>query len=134
MPTFREIVTAKNFVFLLKFLGVAGAFGSGSLALFLLMWFRPHELNEVRMFIAYVYIIFFSVISPAAEVGMMQHRHLMRFTRFLLSNIGRAFLYVFIGGLLLGTHIAGWIVGVYMISLGVLNIFAYCVTGEDSTV
>ncbi|RNF13274.1 putative golgi apparatus membrane protein [Trypanosoma conorhini] len=133
MPTFREIVTAKNFSYLLQLLGVAGAFGSGSFALFLLMWFPPREITEVRMYIAYVYVILIAVVLPAAEVGTMRHRHLAHFTRFLLSHVGRAFVYVFTGGLLLGNRLGGWVVGVYMISLGVLNVFAACVTGNHGT-
>ncbi|ESL10636.1 hypothetical protein TRSC58_01627 [Trypanosoma rangeli SC58] len=133
MPSVREIVTAKHFSRALQLLGVAGAFGSGSFALFLLMWSPPRELGEVRMHIAFVYVVFFAVVLPAAELGMMQHQHLARFTRFLLSHVGRALVYIFIGGLLLGNHVGGWVVGVYMISLGVLNVLAACVTTNHRT-
>ncbi|KAH9584064.1 Golgi apparatus membrane protein TVP15 [Trypanosoma melophagium] len=108
----------------LQILGVLGAFSSGSFALYLLMWYKPHDINTVRMYIAYVYITLFAVLIPAAELNFMQHRHLVRFSRFMLSHVGRAFMYIFMGGLLLGQQVGGWVVGVYMIALGVLNLFA----------
>ncbi|ORC86833.1 uncharacterized protein TM35_000251290 [Trypanosoma theileri] len=118
----------------LQILGVLGAFGSGSFALFLLMWFQPHDINSVRMYIAYVYITLFAVLIPAAELNLMQHRHLVRFSRFMLSHVGRAFMYVFMGGLLLGQQVGGWVVGVYMIALGVLNLFAAPFTKNSAEV
>ncbi|KEG08601.1 hypothetical protein DQ04_06831030 [Trypanosoma grayi] len=132
MVSVRRFFTAGAFGRVMQVLGVLGAFGSGSYALYLLMWFRPDGIDTLRTFVAYAYLTLFAVVIPSAELGMMQHRHLVRFARFLLSHVGRAFLYIFMGGLLLGQDVAGWILGAYMIALGVLNVVAACTTPHHS--
>ncbi|KAG5485617.1 hypothetical protein LSCM4_06573 [Leishmania orientalis] len=123
-PSFSDVLHSRPFPLTLTILNILGAFACGSYALFL---FITHKYRDIRTFAALLYLLGFSIVIPSAELGFMKHPMLASFARFLVSPIGRAFLYVFMGGVILGNGIGGWIVGIYLLSIGVLNISAACI-------
>ncbi|CAJ1006212.1 putative COPI associated protein [Leishmania naiffi] len=123
-PNFDDLLHSRPFPLVLKILNIIGAFACGSYSLFL---FITHRFNDVRTFAALLYLLGFSIVIPSAESGLMNHPMLASFARFLVSPIGRAFLYVFMGGVILGNGIGGWVIGVYLFAIGVLNICAACI-------
>lgn len=129
-PSCRELVTSRPFPLALRILALLGAFATGTYSLWCLITHRFGGINGIRMVVALLYLLLFSVIIPAAELGLMQHPHLSKFARFVLSPVGRAFLYIFMGGVLLGNGAGGWVVGVFMLALGVVNVVASCVLKE----
>lgn len=124
VKSFRDVVHSRPFPLVLMILNVLGAFGCGTYSLYL---FITHRYSSVGTFVALMYLLGFSIIIPSAELGLMAHPYLMRFSRFLVSPVGRAFLYIFMGGVILGNGVGGWVVGIYLLALGVLNIGAMCV-------
>lgn len=126
VPTFREVTEYRIFPIALMILNILGAFGCGTYSIFLLITWKMSGLSSIRTAVALIYLIIFSVIVPSAEIGMMEHPSLAKFTRFLLSPVGRAFLYIFMGGVLLGAGVGGWIVGIYLMAVGVLNLAVSC--------
>ncbi|KAG5488367.1 uncharacterized protein JKF63_07962 [Porcisia hertigi] len=121
---FSALLHSRPFPLILKVLNILGAFGCGTYALFLLI---QRLYGDVRTFTALIYLLFFSIVIPSAECGLMSHPLLSSSSRFLLSPIGRTFLYVFMGGVILGAGIGGWIIGIYLLAIGVLNIGALCI-------
>lgn len=122
-PNFNELIHSRPFPLILKILNILGAFGCGSYALFL---FIRHDYDTIRTFVALIYLLAFAIVIPAAEAGLMNHPLLSSFARFLVSPIGRAFLYIFMGGVILGNGIGGWVIGIYLFAIGVLNVVAAC--------
>ncbi|KPA75915.1 hypothetical protein ABB37_08084 [Leptomonas pyrrhocoris] len=126
-PNCDDLVHSRPFPLILKVLNIIGAFGCGTYALFL---FIQHRWDSIRFFVALIYLLAFSIVIPAAEAGLMKHPLLSFFARFLVSPIGRAFLYIFMGGVILGNGIGGWVIGIYLLAIGVLNVVAACFLRE----
>ncbi|KPI88105.1 hypothetical protein ABL78_2792 [Leptomonas seymouri] len=122
-PNFNELVHSRPFPLVLKVLNVIGAFGCGTYALYL---FIQHRWDSIRFFVALIYLLAFSIVIPAAEAGLMKHPLLSSFARFIVSPIGRAFLYIFMGGVILGNGVGGWIIGIYLLAVGIVNIVSAC--------
>ena len=122
-PNFNDLIHSRPFPLILKILNILGAFGCGTYALYL---FIQHQWEGIRTFICLIYLLAFSIIIPAAEAGLMKHPLLSSFARFSVSPIGRAFLYIFMGGVILGQGIGGWVIGIYLFAIGVLNVIAAC--------
>ncbi|CAG9570002.1 conserved hypothetical protein [Leishmania major strain Friedlin] len=122
-PNFDELLHSPPIPFTLKILGILGAFGCGTYVLFL---FMIHHYHSIRSFAALLYLLTFSIIIPSAESGLLNSTMLAVFARFLISPMGRAFLYVFMGGVILGIGIGGWVVGVYLFVVAILNVIAGC--------
>lgn len=122
-PNCNELIHSRPFPLILKILNILGAFACGSYALYL---FIQHKWDNIRTFVALIYLLGFSIVIPAAEAGLMKHPLLSSFARFIVSPIGRAFLYIFMGGVILGNGIGGWVVGIYLFAIGVLNVIAAC--------
>ncbi|KAK7196324.1 COPI associated protein [Novymonas esmeraldas] len=123
-PNFNDILHSRPFPLILKILNILGAFACGSYVLFL---FIQHKYGDVRTFCALLYLLAFSIVIPSAEAGLMNHPLLASLARFLVSPIGRAFLYVFMGGVILGVGIGGWVIGIYLLAIGAINIAAACI-------
>lgn len=132
VPSCRELVTSRPFPFALQVLAFLGAFACGTVSLWCLITRRFGGVNGIREVVALLYVLILAIVVPAAELGLMQHPHLAKFARFLLSPLGRAFVYIFMGGALLGigNTAAGWIVGACMLAIGVINIVASCLLKE----
>jgi hypothetical protein len=122
-PNCNDLIHSRPFPLILKILNILGAFGCGTYTLYM---FIEHKYNSIRTFIALIYLLAFSIVIPAAEAGLMKHPLLSAFARFIVSPIGRAFLYIFMGGVILGEGIGGWIIGIYLFAVGVLNVIAAC--------
>lgn len=124
MPTCHDCASHKLFPILLAVLTIVGAFGCGSYSLWLLVTRNYGGISAFRMTVALVYLTAFSAILPSAELGFMRHPHLQKFARFLMAPMGRAFLLIFMGGVILGNGVGGWIVGIYLLAVGVFSIIA----------
>ncbi|CBZ24341.1 conserved hypothetical protein [Leishmania mexicana MHOM/GT/2001/U1103] len=122
-PNFDDLIHSPPIPFTLKILGILGAFGCGTYVLFL---FMIHQYYSIRSFAVLLYLLIFSVIIPSAESGLLNYTMMAVFARFLVSPMGRAFLYVFMGGVILGNGIGGWVVGGYLFVVAILNVIAGC--------
>ena len=113
---------------ILKIAGLLGCFGAGCYCCFGVMW----NFQNLRMSIVLVYLTAFCAILLSAELKLLDmHRHFKQCGRFLTTFTGRALMYIFIGGLLL-EGVAGYIVGIYLITLGIVNMLAQCLcTGSE---
>ena len=109
----------------LKVLGMIGALGTGMYTTFIIMW---GDDLQFRTAIVFFYLAIFCVFIISAELGLLNHPHFRKFGRFLTTCVGRAAFYIFIGGLQLDGY--GYITGIYMISLGVLNVLLQCFCAE----
>lgn len=114
----------KTPLYVLKALGIAGALGSGFYTTFRLMW-QP---ENVRWAIVFFYLSLFAVIILSAELNLLKHRLFRRSGLFLTSFTGRAFFYIFMGGLMLQDY--GLIPGIWMICTGFFNLFAQCMFSD----
>lgn len=110
----------KTPLYVLTGLGLLGAVGSGLYTTYMFLW----EYENIRWSIIHLYLTFFSVAIVSAELGLLNHPAFKKFGMFLTTFTGRAFFYIFIGGLVLDGW--GWACGIYMIALGLLNLFAQC--------
>lgn len=128
MP-FPNCFGPKTLPYLLKAACVLGCVGSGFYTTYKLIW----EFSNLRWTIVFGYCTVFAVLLLSAELNLLAHRHFKRFGRFMTTFVGRAFFYIFIGGLLL-EGIEGWCVGIYLMTLGVINIGAQCAcTGQEES-
>lgn len=118
-------IPIRYFYYLVRFMGGLGAFCTGLYTTWAIMWAEM----DIRSRIIFVYLSLFTGIICSAEGNLLQHPHFSRVGRFLTTCIGRAFFYIFIGGLLLN-GVAGWILGIYMIAIGVVNILFQIVFGS----
>lgn len=116
-----------TWVYALKAAGILGTLASGFYTTYRLMW----NFDDLRWAIVFSYLVVFSVMLLSAEMNLLAHRHFKRFGRFLTTYVGRAFFYIFIGGLML-EGIEGWVIGIYLMSLGLINIFAQCMCKGDA--
>jgi hypothetical protein len=115
---------SRGTLLLLKVLGILGAIGCGEYATYSVMW-HP---DGFRWAILFFYIVLFSLFIITAELELLQHKVFKQFSKFLTTFTGRAIFYIFIGGLLLKDY--GWIPGIWMISVGFLNVIAQCACSE----
>lgn len=112
----------------LKIAGILGSLGAGCYCAFRLMW----NFENLRMGIVYAYLTLFCAILLSAELTLLDmHRHFKQFGRFLTTFTGRALVYIFIGGLML-EGVPGYVVGIYLITLGIVNLLAQCLCTGDS--
>ncbi|KAG5484954.1 hypothetical protein LSCM1_07030 [Leishmania martiniquensis] len=123
-PNFNDVIHSRPFPLTLTVLNILGSFACGTYTLFL---FITHRYHDIRTFAALLYLLGFSIVIPSAELGLMNHPLLAGVARFIVAPIGRAFLCIFMGGVILGNGIGGWIVGIYLLAIGVLNISAACI-------
>ena len=112
----------QTMMYIFKIAGILGAAASGFYTTWRLMW-NP---GGLRFAIVYCYLVLFSMMLLSAELSLFQHRHFKRFGRFLTTLSGRSFMYIFMGGLMLN-DLPGYIVGIYLMCLGFLSLFASCV-------
>nr|CCC92140.1 conserved hypothetical protein [Trypanosoma congolense IL3000] len=117
----HQVARASKFEIFLTVCGVLGSMASGTMSLYKVMWYTVDSVDAARMYIALIYITFLTVISPSAELGLMESTDMFRFINL---HVGRGFLYLLIGSLLLGPEVAPCVVGALMIVLCVLNIVA----------
>jgi len=110
--------------YLIRILGGLGSFCTGCYTCWAVMWADM----DLRSRIVFIYLTVFTGIICSAELNLLQHPHFARVGRFLTTCIGRAFFYIFIGGLLL-SGIWGWVLGIYNISIGVVNILFQFIFG-----
>ncbi|GET86442.1 hypothetical protein, conserved [Leishmania tarentolae] len=122
-PNFDEFRNSSPFAMVLKILAILCAFGAGTYSLYL---FIIYSYFGIGFFAALLYVLVFSIIIPSAELGLMSSSVVSVFARFLTSPMGRAFMYVFMGGVVLGHGIGGWVVGVFLFVVAVINIIAGC--------
>jgi hypothetical protein len=119
----------KTYHYLLKGAGLLGATASGFYTTYRIMW----NFDDLRWAIVFCYLVVFNMMMISAELNLLGHRHFRRFGRFLTTFVGRAFFYIFIGGLMLD-GVPGWIIGIYLMTLGVVNIIAQCAcSGEEAS-
>lgn len=118
----------KTWEYVLKAASLLGIVAAGFYTTYRLMW----NFDDLRWAIVFGYLIIFNVVLFSAELNLLKHRHFKRFGRFLTTFVGRALFYVFIGGLLLD-GIEGWVIGIYLMTLGVANIIAQCVCSNEES-
>lgn len=128
MSDLQPMSGKNSFQLALMIMGIVGAAASGIMTLYKVMWYTVENIDAARVFIARLYVTFFAVIMPSAELGMMEHNEMVKF---LLSYVGRAFLYLFMGGLLLGEEVASCIIGVFMIVLSIMNIVGQVIANKS---
>lgn len=118
-------IPVRYLYYIVRILGVLGAFCTGMYTTWAIMWADM----DIRSRIIFVYLALFTGIICSAELNMLQHPHFARAGRFLTTCVGRAFFYIFIGGLLLN-GVVGWVLGIYLIALGVGNILFQFIFGD----
>eukprot|EP01006_Ploeotia_vitrea_P018825 TRINITY_DN50617_c0_g1_i2.p2 TRINITY_DN50617_c0_g1~~TRINITY_DN50617_c0_g1_i2.p2 ORF type:complete len:215 (-),score=31.33 TRINITY_DN50617_c0_g1_i2:1165-1785(-) len=79
------------------------------------------DLTAIQLRILAGYLPFFGVVGIFAELTIFGF--LQKFA-FLTSWIGKGLFYIFLGTLCIGSTLLGWIVGIYMICLGVVVIIS----------
>lgn len=79
--------------------------------------------SDLQSFIALVYLIALSVFITGVELRSLRHRHLIIILYFLFFPVGRGFTMIFMGAVLLGALVWGWVVGAVLIAVGILNTF-----------
>eukprot|EP01006_Ploeotia_vitrea_P030905 TRINITY_DN63216_c0_g2_i2.p1 TRINITY_DN63216_c0_g2~~TRINITY_DN63216_c0_g2_i2.p1 ORF type:complete len:180 (+),score=16.61 TRINITY_DN63216_c0_g2_i2:49-588(+) len=95
------------------FLGLCGVIATGVLC------FMTCELTALQMRILAGYLPFFGVMGIFAELTIFGF---LRKFAFLTSWIGKGLFYFFVGTLCVEYGVVGWIVGIFMMVLGVVTI------------
>lgn len=78
--------------------------------------------SALQSYVALIYIILLAVFITAVELRTLRHAHLIMIAFFLMFPVGRGFALIFMGALLLGALVWGWVVGGVLIAMGILNI------------
>lgn len=102
----------------------ATAAGCYSVYLFYLLLFIKKEFSPtyLQSYVALIYVVILSVFLTAVELRTLRHAHLITIAFFLMGPIGRGFTLIFMGAILLGALVWGWVVGICVIVVGVINI------------
>jgi hypothetical protein len=107
-----------NFVRTLGFAGMGGAAFVG-------VWcFLTCKITDLKLKVIMIYLPVFAAVGVCSELTCLP---VLKKFEVLGSWIGKGLFYIFLGTLCLGSGLAGWIVGIYLILLGlaVLIIRAY---------
>lgn len=105
--------------------------GCYSTYLFYLLLIKQHAFSftDLQSYVALVYLIALATLITAVEFRTLRHRDLIVLFFFLFFRVGMGFTLIFMGAVLLGALVWGWVVGGVLIGVGVLNIFiASCCT------
>ena len=115
-------------LYLIRVAGIIGGYAGGLQTTYRLMW--PVEFN-IRTEILMGYLTIFNLLILSAEFNLLDHPIFKKFGKFMTTFSGRAFFYVFIGGLILDGDVwYEYIPGVYMLCVALLNIIALCCWGN----
>lgn len=87
--------------------------------------------SSLQSYIALVYLIALCVFITGVELRTLRHRHLIVLLYFLFFPVGRGFAMIFIGAVLLGALVWGWVVGAVLIAVGLLNTFLALCHSKD---
>lgn len=118
----------KTVLYLIRGAGLLGGFGGGLDTTYKLMW--PETFN-IRWAIIFFYLCIFCLFIISAELDLLNHPIFKKFGRFMTTFSGRAFFYLFIGGLIMnGSEWYQYIPGVYLCACAILNIVALCCWGN----
>eukprot|EP00796_Vickermania_ingenoplastis_P011707 gene11707-biopygen8475 len=109
------------------------ACGCYSVYLFYLLLVKEKRFSftDLQSYIALIYIVVLAVFMTAVELRTLRHRHLIVLAFFLFFPMGRGFALIFMGAVLLGALVWGWIVGGVAIAIGVLNIVFAFTSGRN---
>ncbi|KAG8347426.1 hypothetical protein TRVL_01753 [Trypanosoma vivax] len=111
--------------YLMVFFAILCSIACGTITTHHLIFTKLLRIDDFRVAVVRFCIAILTVIIPSAELQAMRNIYVYRYARFLLSPIGRGFLYVIMGGVLLNQYVGDVAVGACMIALGLLSILTH---------
>lgn len=119
------------FSFVINFIA-ATACGCYSVYLFYLL-IKSHKFafSTLQSFVALIYLILLSSLLTVVEVRAARHRHILASLYFFTLPTGKAFTFGFMGAVLLGALVWGWVLGLILIAVGAMNLVVACTSSRS---
>jgi hypothetical protein len=111
-------------VYVTKSITITGGLAAGLYSTNRMLYYDGTD--RFRWHLIFFYLAALSILVLSAEFNLMRHRVFKAFAAFLSTCTGRGVTYIFIGGLMLLTDTPGLIIGICMMTAGVINMFAWC--------